>query len=96
MSSRLHADFEFHGNAAGSTTATSPTCAGCCAGPLQGLFQLTTDSEVFNQLIAISLYSTVVDRLIDALKQVIGAYSLAFVPVERGDDGIHPLGMSAC
>src|SRR3981081_2959047 len=40
------------------------------------LFQSTTDSEVFIQLIAISLYSTVVDRLIDALKQVVGAYSL--------------------
>ena len=34
------------------------------------LFQSTTDSEVFIQLIAISLYSTVVDRLIDALKQI--------------------------
>jgi amidophosphoribosyltransferase len=31
---------------------------------------------VFIHLIAISLYSTVVDRLIDALKQVVGAYSL--------------------
>jgi amidophosphoribosyltransferase len=31
---------------------------------------------VFVHLIAISLYSTVVDRLIDALKQVVGAYSL--------------------
>jgi amidophosphoribosyltransferase len=40
------------------------------------LFQSTTDSEVFIHLIAISLYSTVLDRLIDALKQVQGAYSL--------------------
>jgi amidophosphoribosyltransferase len=40
------------------------------------LFQSTTDSEVFIHLIATSLYSTVVDRLIDALKQVVGAYSL--------------------
>ena len=40
------------------------------------LFQSTTDSEVFIHLIAISLYSTVEDRLIDALKQVVGAYSL--------------------
>jgi amidophosphoribosyltransferase len=40
------------------------------------LFQSTTDSEVFIHLIAISLYSTVADRLIDALKQVHGAYSL--------------------
>ena len=40
------------------------------------LFQSTTDSEVFIHLIAISLYSTVADRLIDALRQVQGAYSL--------------------
>ncbi|WP_426956521.1 amidophosphoribosyltransferase [Muricoccus radiodurans] len=40
------------------------------------LFQSSTDSEVFVHLIAISLYSTVLDRLIDALKQVDGAYSL--------------------
>ena len=40
------------------------------------LFQSTTDFEVFIHLIAISLYSTVVDRLIDALRQVQGAYSL--------------------
>ncbi|WP_376087277.1 amidophosphoribosyltransferase [Roseomonas sp. CCTCC AB2023176] len=40
------------------------------------LFQSSTDSEVFVHLIAISLYSSVLDRLIDALKQVDGAYSL--------------------
>ncbi|WP_431281760.1 amidophosphoribosyltransferase [Humitalea sp. 24SJ18S-53] len=40
------------------------------------IFQSTTDSEVFIHLIATSLYDTVVDRLIDALKQVQGAYSL--------------------
>ena len=40
------------------------------------LFQSSTDSEVFVHLIAISLYATVLDRLIDALKQVDGAYSL--------------------
>ena len=40
------------------------------------LFQSTTDFEVFIHLIAISLYSTVADRLIDALRQVQGAYSL--------------------
>jgi len=40
------------------------------------IFQSTTDSEVFIHLIAISLYDTVLDRLIDALKQVQGAYSL--------------------
>ncbi len=40
------------------------------------LFQSTTDTEVIIHLIAISLYSTVEDRLIDALRQIEGAYSL--------------------
>ena len=73
----LYADFEFGGLAVGHngnlTNATALRRAlvrrGC-------LFQSTTDSEVFIHLIAISLYSTVVDRLIDALKQVVGAYAL--------------------
>jgi amidophosphoribosyltransferase len=73
----LYADFEFGGfavahngnltNAHGLKRAL--VRRGC-------LFQSTTDSEVFIHLIAISLYSTVTDRLIDALKQVQGAYSL--------------------
>jgi amidophosphoribosyltransferase len=73
----LYADFEFGGfavahngnltNALGLKRAL--VRRGC-------LFQSTTDSEVFIHLIAISLYSTVTDRLIDALKQVQGAYSL--------------------
>ena len=73
----LYADIEFGGFAVAHngnlTNATALRRAlvrrGC-------LFQSTTDSEVFIHLIAISLYSTVVDRLIDAIKQVIGAYSL--------------------
>jgi len=73
----LYADFEFGGFAVGHngnlTNAVQLRRAlvrrGC-------LFQSTTDSEVFVHLIAISLYSNVVDRLIDALKQVQGAYSL--------------------
>ena len=40
------------------------------------LFQSTTDTEVINHLIARSNYSTVVDRIIDALGKVRGAYSL--------------------
>ena len=60
------------------------------------LFQSTTDSEVFIHLIAISLYSTVVDRLIDALKQVVGAYSLVALSNEaligvRDPNGVRPL-----
>ncbi len=73
----LYADFEFGGFAVahnGNLTNAhvlrrALVRRGC-------LFQSTTDSEVFVHLIAISLYSTVVDRLIDALKQVVGAYSL--------------------
>lgn len=73
----LYADFEFGGLAVSHngnlTNAHQLRRAlvrrGC-------LFQSTTDSEVFVHLIAISLYSTVLDRLLDALKQVQGAYSL--------------------
>jgi amidophosphoribosyltransferase len=73
----LYADFEFGGFAVGHngnlTNATGLRRAlvkrGC-------LFQSSTDSEVFIHLIAISLYTNVTDRLIDALKQVEGAYSL--------------------
>ena len=93
----LYADFEFGGFAVAHngnlTNATALRRAlvrrGC-------LFQSTTDSEVFIHLIAISLYSTVVDRLIDALKQVIGAYSLIAMSDEalmgvRDPLGVRPL-----
>jgi amidophosphoribosyltransferase len=40
------------------------------------LFQSTSDTEVIVHLIATSLKATVVDRLVDALKQIQGAYSL--------------------
>ncbi|HEY2131724.1 MAG TPA: amidophosphoribosyltransferase [Acetobacteraceae bacterium] len=93
----LYADFEFGGFAVAHngnlTNATALRRAlvrrGC-------LFQSTTDSEVFIHLIAISLYSTVVDRLIDALKQVIGAYSLIALSNEamlgvRDPMGVRPL-----
>ncbi len=93
----LYADFEFGGlavahngnltNALGLRKAL--VRRGC-------LFQSTTDSEVFIQLIAISTYSTVVDRLIDALKQVVGAYSLTALSNEaligvRDPQGVRPL-----
>ncbi len=60
------------------------------------IFQSTTDSEVFIHLIAISLYSTVTDRLIDALKQVVGAYSLVALSQQamlgvRDPLGVRPL-----
>ncbi len=93
----LYADFEFGGFAVahnGNLTNAhalrrSLVRRGC-------LFQSTTDSEVFIHLIAISLYSTVVDRLIDALKQVVGAYSLVALSNEalmgvRDPLGVRPL-----
>ncbi len=40
------------------------------------LFQSTTDTEVIIHLMAISRHETVVERMIDALRQVEGAYSL--------------------
>ena len=74
----LYADFEFGGLAVSHngnlTNAAQLRRAlvrrGC-------LFQSTSDTEVLVHLIAISLYATVADRLIDALKQAVGAYSLA-------------------
>ena len=93
----LYAEFEFGGLAVAHngnlTNARSLRTAlvrrGC-------IFQSTTDSEVFIHLIAISLYSTVTDRLIDALKQVIGAYSLVALSQEamlgvRDPLGVRPL-----
>ena len=40
------------------------------------LFQSTSDTEVIIHLIATSLKDTVVERMVDALRQVEGAYSL--------------------
>ena len=73
----LYADFEFGGFAVAHNGNLTNAHIRRRALVRRGcLFQSTTDSEVFVHLIAISLYSTVIDRLIDALKQVIGAYSL--------------------
>jgi amidophosphoribosyltransferase len=93
----LYADFEFggfavahNGNLTNSHVLRRTLVRRGC------LFQSTTDSEVFVHLIAISLYSTVVDRLIDALKQVMGAYSLVALSTEalmgvRDPLGVRPL-----
>jgi amidophosphoribosyltransferase len=73
----LYADFEFGGFAvAHNGNLTNANVLKRALVRRGCLFQSTTDSEVFVHLIAISLYSTVTDRLIDALKQVQGAYSL--------------------
>ncbi len=60
------------------------------------LFQSTTDTEVIVHLIATSTYVNVVDRMIDALKQVEGAYSLAALTRDcmigvRDPMGVRPL-----
>ena len=93
----LYADFEFGGFAVGHNGNLTNAVALRKALVRRGcLFQSTTDSEVFVHLIAISLYSTVVDRLIDALKQVVGAYSLVALSNEaligvRDPLGVRPL-----
>ncbi|MCB8874673.1 amidophosphoribosyltransferase [Acidisoma silvae] len=93
----LYADFAFGGFAVGHNGNLTNAAAirrdlvrrGC-------LFQSSMDSEVFIHLIAISLYSTVLDRLIDALKQVVGAYSLVALSQDgligvRDPQGVRPL-----
>jgi len=60
------------------------------------LFQSTTDTEVVVHLMAVSTRSGVVERLIDALKQVEGAYSLVCVAKDqligvRDPWGVRPL-----
>jgi len=60
------------------------------------LFQSTSDTEVIIHLIATSLKETVVERLVDALRQVEGAYSLVGLSQEaliglRDPLGVRPL-----
>jgi amidophosphoribosyltransferase len=60
------------------------------------LFQSTTDTEVIVHLIATSRSTTVVDRMIDALRRVVGAYSLVAMSNDavigvRDPRGVRPL-----
>lgn len=60
------------------------------------IFQSTMDSEVIIHLIATSSYTTLIERLIDALKQVVGAYSLVALTSDtmiglRDPMGVRPL-----
>ena len=64
------------------------------------IFQSTSDTEVIIHLVATSGYRTLLDRLIDALKRVEGAYSLICLTNEgmiacRDPLGIRPLVMGA-
>lgn len=93
----LYADFEFgglavahNGNLTNAETLRKVLVRRGC------LFQATSDSEVFVHLIAISLYDNVLDRLIDAVKQVKGAYSLVALAADmmiglRDPLGVRPL-----
>ncbi len=93
----LFGDFEFgglaiahNGNLTNAVTLRKSLVRRGC------LFQSTTDTETIIHLIAISLYSTVEDRLIDALRQVEGAYSLVAMTKDmvlgvRDPLGIRPL-----
>ena len=90
----LYADFAFGGLAVGHNGNLTNAIALRRALVNRGcLFQSSTDSEVFIHLIAISLYANVVDRLIDALKQVIGAYSLVALSNEALIGARDPLGV---
>ncbi|MEA1013067.1 amidophosphoribosyltransferase [Sphingomonas sp. LY54] len=62
------------------------------------IFQSTSDTEVIIHLVATSSYRSLMDRFIDALKQVEGAYSLVCLTAEgmiacRDPLGIRPLVM---
>src|SRR5579875_1510202 len=54
------------------------------------LFQSTTDTEVIVHLIATSRYGTLIDQLIDALRQIEGAYSLIAL-TDEAVMGVRPL-----
>ncbi len=93
----LYADFEFGGFALGHngnltnayTLRKQLVRRGC-------LFHSTTDTEVIVHLMATSRGGTVIDRLIDALRQVEGAFSLVCIAQDtvigvRDPYGVRPL-----
>ncbi len=60
------------------------------------IFQSTTDTEVIIHLVATSTYRTLMDRFVDALKRIEGAYSLVCLTPEamigvRDPLGVRPL-----
>ncbi|SCA57540.1 Amidophosphoribosyltransferase [Candidatus Terasakiella magnetica] len=93
----LFAEFEFGGLAIAhngnltNTQAVRRTLVrrGC-------IFQSDMDTEVIVHLVAVSLYATVEDRIIDALRQIEGAYSLVAMTKDsligvRDPNGVRPL-----
>jgi amidophosphoribosyltransferase len=93
----LFAEFEFGGLAIAhngnltNTQAVRKTLVrrGC-------IFQSDMDTEIIVHLVAVSLYATVEDRIIDALRQIEGAYSLVAMTKDsligvRDPNGVRPL-----
>ena len=93
----LFADYEFGGLAIAHNGNLTNAYAARKSLVRRGcIFQSTSDTETIIHLIAISQYSTVVDRMIDALRQLEGAYSLVALTREnligvRDSLGIRPL-----
>lgn len=93
----LFADFDFGGFAIGHNGNLTNAHVLHRALVRRGcLFQSTTDTEVIVHLIAISQSTSVEDRIIDALRQVEGAYSLVILVRDalmgvRDPLGIRPL-----
>ena len=93
----LFADFEFGGFAIGHNGNLTNAIALRQELVRKGsLFQSTTDTETIVHLMATSSYSTVNDRMIDALRQVEGAYSLVALSHDgligvRDSLGVRPL-----
>jgi amidophosphoribosyltransferase len=97
----LFADLEFGGFAVGHNGNLTNAIALRKELVKRGsLFQSTTDTEVITHLIATSRFFTVIDRLIDALRQVDGAYSLVALTNDaligvRDTHGVRPLVLGA-
>lgn len=93
----LFADFEFGGLAIGHNgNLTNARLLRRELVHRGSLFQSTSDTEVIVHLIATSRRKTVVDRLVDALHQVTGAYSLVAMTNDmvigvRDPLGVRPL-----
>ncbi len=90
----LFADFEFGGLAIAHNGNLTNAYQVRRALVRQGcIFQSTSDTETIIHLIAISHYSTVVDRMIDAMRQLEGAYSLVALTQKKLIGLRDPLGV---
>jgi len=93
----LFADFEFGGlTIAHNGNLTNALAIRRTLVKNGAIFHSTTDTETIIHLVATSHYSTVVDRLIDAMRQLEGTYSLVAITRRkligmRDPHGIRPL-----